>query len=303
MSVRVTVEQMAIPLQLILTKAILLLLLCLAMPVAIAAEADNAKEEETEPLWEWRLAAFGHYGPYYPASEDYQLNIIPVPYPIYRGKFLRLGDDREKPITGRVFRRDRIKLDFSFGLNFSGDSDDIDARTGMPDLDLLLEVGPELEMEFARRAVFDGRWFLSLEVRPAFSFDGLDPTYQGIVMSPELSYIKKLPKLKDELKIRLTPTFANSKYMDFFYTVDPVFAVPGRPAYEADSGYLGTDISISFLKSINEEFEFLIGTRLSSHHGAANDKSPLFTEDLTFSVYAAFSWKFWESERREIKLD
>ena len=301
MSRHLAAEQ--IPLQLIPIKAITVVLLCMAIPAAIAEEAQKTGEEETEPLWEWRLAAFSHYGPSYPASEDYQFNFIPVPYPIYRGKFLRLGDDREKPITGRLFRRDRIKLDFSFGLNFPSDSEDIDARTGMPDLDLLLEVGPELEMEFARRAVFDGRWFLSLELRPAFSFDGLDPTYQGIVMSPELSYLKKLPKLKDELKIRLTPTFANSKYMDFFYTVDPIFATSSRPAYEADSGYLGTDLSISFLKSITESLELLFGTRLSSHHGAANEKSPLFTEDMTFSVYVAFSWKFWESERREIKLD
>ena len=188
-------------------------------------------------------------------------------------------------------------------MNFPADSEDIDARTGMPDLDLLLEVGPELEMEFASRALFDGRWFLGLEMRPAFSFDGLDPSYQGIVISPELSYIKKLPRLKDELKVRLTPTFANSKYMDYFYTVDPAFAAPGRPAYEADSGYLGTDFSISFLKSITESLELLFGGRLSSHHGAANEQSPLFTEDMTFSVYLAFSWKVWESERRELKLD
>jgi outer membrane protein len=290
-------------LQLSPTKAIFILLACLAISVATAEEAKKSEDDETEPLWEWRLAAFSNYGPAYPASKDYQFNFIPLPYPIYRGKFLRIGDDREKPITGRVFRRDRIKLDFSFGMNFPADSKDIDARTGMPDLDLLLEVGPELEMEFASRALFDGRWFLSLEMRPAFSFDGLDPSYQGIVMNPELSYLKKLPRLKDELKVRLSPTFANSKYMDYFYTVDPAFAAPGRPTYEADSGYLGTDFTISFLKSITESLELLFGGRLSSHHGAANEKSPLFTEDMTFSVYVAFSWKFWESERRELKLD
>jgi outer membrane protein len=301
MDKRVAVEQM--PLQLIFTRVFLPILLCLATPMAFADETKKTEDEETEPLWEWRLAAFANYGPSYPASKDDQLNVIPLPYPVYRGKFLRLGSDRDKPITGRVFRRDRIKLDFSFGLNFPVDSDEIDVRTDMPDLDLLLEMGPELEFEFARRAVFGGRWFLSLEMRPAFSFDGINPTYQGIVASPEIGYLKKLPRLKDEIKIRLTPTFANSKYMDFFYTVDPAFAAPGRPAYEADSGYLGTELSISFVKSINESVEVVVGTRLSSHHGAANEESPLFTEDFTYSFYAAFSWKFWESERRELKLD
>jgi outer membrane scaffolding protein for murein synthesis (MipA/OmpV family) len=301
MSVRVAVEQ--IPLQLILTKAIFILLLCLAIPVAIADQAENTEDEETEPLWEWRLAAFGHYGASYPASEDYQLNVLPLPYPIYRGKYLRLGDDRDKPIKSQIFRRDRVKLDLSFGLNFPVDSEDIDARTGMPDLDLLLEAGAELEMEFASPAPFNGRGFFSLELRPAFSFDGLDPTYQGIVLSPELTYRKKLAGRKDELKIHLTTAFANSKYMDFFYTVDPAFATPNRPAYEAKSGYLGTDFTVSWLNSLNESFELLIGGRLSSHHGAANDKSPLFTADMTYSVYAAFTWKFWESKRRVPKID
>ncbi len=188
-------------------------------------------------------------------------------------------------------------------MEFPVDSDDIDARTGMPDLDLLLEAGPELEMEFASPAVFDGRWFLSLDLRAAFSFDGLDATYQGLVMGPELIYLKKLAKPRDELKIRLTPTFANSKYMGYFYRVDPAFATPTRAAYEANGGYLGTDLSISWLKSLNDSLEMLLGTRLSSHHGAANRNSPLFTAEMTYSVYAAISWKFWESERRALNLD
>jgi outer membrane scaffolding protein for murein synthesis (MipA/OmpV family) len=280
-------------------KSVTLALLCLAMPMAVAQDTED---ETTEPLWEWRLAGFGHYGSSYPASEDYQLNIIPLPYPIYRGKYLRFGDDRENPVTGRLFRRDRIKLDFSFGLGFPVDSDDIEARTGMPDLDLLLEAGPELEMEFASPAIFDGRWFLSLDLRSAFSFDGLDATYQGLVMGPELIYLKKLARGKDELKIGLTPTFANSKYMGYFYTVDPAFVTPTRPAYQADGGYLGTDLSISWLKTLNEQFELLLGGRLSSFHGAVNRNSPLFTADMTYSVYAAISWKFWESELDELKL-
>jgi outer membrane scaffolding protein for murein synthesis (MipA/OmpV family) len=288
------------PQSMIALKSGTLALLCLAMPMAIA---QGTESEATEPLWEWRLAGFGHYGSAYPASEDYQLNIIPLPYPIFRGKYLRLGDDRENPVTSRLFRRDRIKLDFSFGLGFPVDSDDIEARTGMPDLDLLLEAGPELEMEFASPAFFDGRWLLSLDLRAAFSFDDLDATYQGLVMGPELVYLKKLARQKDELKIRLTPTFANSRYMGYFYTVDPAFATPTRSAYRADGGYLGTDLSISWLKSLDDAFELLLGGRVSSFHGAVNRNSPLFTADMTYSVYAVISWKFWESERRELKLE
>ena len=186
-----------------------LLALNLATPSAFAAETAAYAAPDTtpadEPLWEWRLAGFARYGAAYPASEDSQFNIIPLPLPVYRGKILRLGEDTESPIKGRLFRRDRIKLDFTFNLNFPVDSDDVDARTDMPDLDLLLEIGPELEFEFARPAAFGGRWFLALQLRPAFSFDGLDPTYRGIVFDPEFSYRKKLDGGRDELRLRIRP--------------------------------------------------------------------------------------------------
>ena len=277
-----------------------LLPLITAIPFAVAAETDDP---DADPLWEMRLAAFGRYGPSYPASEDKQFNIIPLPLPIYRGKFLRLGDETDSPIRGRVFRRDKIKLDLAFDLNFPVDSDDVDAREGMPDLDLLLEAGPELELEFASQAFFDGRWFFSVEMRPAFSFDGLDPGYEGIVLTPELTYRKKLGKRRNELKISLASNFANSKYMDYFYTVEPSFATADRPAYEADSGYLGTDLQVSWVKSLGDDFELFVASRLSFHQGAANEDSPLFTEDTTISVFAAFMWTFWESERRASEED
>jgi outer membrane protein len=259
-------------------------------------ETDGSAADEA--LWEWRLAAFGRYGPSYPASENSQVNIVPLPFPVYRGKFLRIGDDQENPIRGRLFRRDRIKLDFAFDLNFPVDSDDVTARTGMPDLDLLLEVGPELEFEFVRPAPFDAKWYLGLQLRPAFSFDGLNPDFRGVVFAPELTWRKKLAGDKDMVKIRVTPTFATSQYMDYFYTVEPTFATPERPVYEADGGYLGTDLTLSWRNKINDSLETLVGTRVSFHQGAANRDSPLFTQETNFAVYAAFTWKFWESERR-----
>jgi outer membrane protein len=261
-------------------------------------ETETGTESEGEALWEWRLAAFGRYGPSYPGSEETQVNVIPLPFPVYRGKFLRIGDDQENPIRGRIFRTDRIKLDFAFDLNFPVDSENIDARTGMPDLDLLLEVGPEIEFEFVRPAPFDAKWYLGLQVRPTFSFDGLNPDFRGVVVAPELTWRKQLAEDKDSLKIRLTPTFGSQRYMEFFYTVDPIYATPQRPAYEADGGYLGTDLAFSWRNKINEKLETLVGTRVSFHQGATNRDSPLFTKETNVAVYAAFTWKFWEGKRR-----
>lgn len=278
----------------------LTVLLMLGMgSAAIANELASEETSDADALWELRIAAFGRYGPAYPASKETQGNFVPLPIPVYRGRFLRLFEDSENPIRGRVFQRDRIKLDLDFDLTFPSDSDDIDARTGMPDLDLLVEVGPELELEFARQDLYTGRWYLALQARLATSFDGLDPTYRGISFSTELRYVAQLTS-RDEAKLRITPTFATGKYMDYYYRVAPEFATPSRAAYEAKPGYLGTDITVNWTRNFSKNLSTVIGARLGLYSGARNDDSPLFTEDVTSTVYGAIMYKFWESKRRAV---
>ncbi len=80
--------------------------------------------------------------------------------------------------------------------------------------------------------------------------------------------------------------------------VDSQYATAERPGYTAKSGYIGTDLTLSWINTINKRWESVAGTRWSFHEGAANDNSPLYTKDYGISVYAAFTWKFWESKRR-----
>ena len=154
----------------------------------------------------------------------------------------------------------------------------------MPDLDFQVEVGPELEIEFARNEV-RGSWFISPQLRPSFVFDSLVPSYQGLVFSPELIYKKKLQEGEGDIKVSLMPTLATAKYMDFFYTVDPMFATPTRPAYKADGGYLGTDLTARWKSAFKNNFAYVAGVRVSFYQGAANKNSPLYTQETTFSVF------------------
>lgn len=251
----------------------------------------------SEPLWEVRLAGFGRNGPAYPASSESQVDIVPLPFPIYRGRFLRIGDDTEKPVRTRLFRRDRVKIDIDFGLNFPVDSDDVDVRDGMPDLDLLLEVGPELELQFTGEPL-GGELFLAAQLRGAVSLDGLDPSGRGGIFSLELKHKHPLFSPSTELLTRITPEWGSKDYMDFFYGVASDFATPERTEYRAKSGYLGTKLSFVLKNELTPTFETRIGLRAGFHSGAANRNSPLFTDDTTFGAYAAFLWKFWESKRR-----
>jgi outer membrane protein len=289
-----------------LTLAAMLLFYLIPHPGFTANEASAGPQPEETPdgpapkdekaLWEMALAGYSRYGPAYPASDEYQLDVVPLPFPIYRGKFLRVGDDKDKPITTRIFRRDRIKLDLDFGLNLPVDSEDIDAREDMPDLDLLLEAGPELEFQFVEN--LPGDFFFALQTRAALSFDGLDTTWRGMIYSTEFKYILPFNDDQTKLNVRLTPEIASNDYMDFFYGVAPEFATADRPAYEASSGYLGTRLRFTIGHEISKKFEIRSGIRVGFYQGAKNRDSPLFTTDNTGEVFFAFLWKFWESERR-----
>ena len=92
----------------------------------------------------------------------------------------------------------------------------------MPDLDLLLEAGPELEFQFVES--LPGDFFFALQTRAALSFDGLDTTWRGMVYSTEFKYVLPFNHDKTKINVRLTPEIASNDYMDFFYGVTPEFA-------------------------------------------------------------------------------
>jgi outer membrane scaffolding protein for murein synthesis (MipA/OmpV family) len=262
------------------------------------APAATIEDPATDALWEMNIAAFGRFGPSYPGSEDTQRDFIPLPFPVYRGTFFRLGDDTDSPLRGRVFRTDRIKLDIDFDLVFGSDSEDIAARTGMPDLDLLLEVGPELELQFVDRGWFAADAFLALPLRSAVSWDGLSPTFEGLVFAPELKFTRDFDADRHQLKLRITPSFASDGYMDYYYEVAPAFATAQRPAFAAKGGYLGTEIALSLRWPVARRLELWGGIRQGFYQGSKNDNSPLFTDDTTTAIYGAFMYRFWESKRR-----
>ena len=191
----------------------------------MAAEQDTltgTASSPTDPLWEFFLAGFTRYGSIYPGSSETQVNLVPLPLPRYRGKFIRVGEETQSPLRGRIFRRDRIKLDIDFDINFGADSEEIEVRRDMDDLDFLLEVGPELSLQFIDHEPSRWRAFLNLPLRAAFSWPGLDPRYRGLVFAPELRFRKRFADARpDEVSFLVSPILASSEYMNYFYGVAP----------------------------------------------------------------------------------
>ena len=154
-------------------------------PTSAAAEAGPPERGRTEPLWEIGAVGGGGWLPDYPAAGQNHWNGIALPYAIYRGDFLQLG---ERGIVRGLFVDLRhFELDLSAGAAFPVDSSDNRAREGMPDLDTLFELGPKLIYKFLPRG--SGRELdLSLAARAVLSTDIVNWRYQGVVINPGLTW-------------------------------------------------------------------------------------------------------------------
>ena len=85
------------------------------------------------------------------------------------------------------------------------------------------------------------------------------------------------------------PLFANRRYDDYFYSVAPPYASPGRPAFAAAGGYAGTQ----FLTSLSRRYpDYWVGAYLrhDTLAGASFAASPLVRRDSYWSVGFGIAW-------------
>ena len=235
------------------------------------------------------------YVPDYPAAGQNHFNGIALPFPIYRGDFIR--SDSKGLLRGRLIHSQNFELDVSFSGSLDADSDDNDARRGMPDLDYMAEVGPRLQWTFARAARW-ARMDLELPVRAVFSTDFSSVEHRGFLVEPQLAYQhENFLDTGAKLKLGLSTIFADEDLQDYFYQVDVPFVTAVRPAYDGRAGYLGSRLRLLFLHPVSKRLRLFVAGDLHSHHGASNENSPLYGEDFSYSIGTGLIWSLYQSDR------
>jgi hypothetical protein len=264
---------------------------------ALAESKAEKTSDGGKPLWEFGIGAFVGWLPDYPAAGQNTVRTMAVPVPIYRGDILRVGgEDNRGAVSGRFIKNDRFEFDVSLSAAFPVDSGSNSARRGMPDLDFLFGIGPQLRFKLINKPGHR-QLNLNLQARAVYSTDFSSVDHRGYVFNPKLNYTREhLSDLDLKVFTSAGPIFATEKLMDYFYQVDPEFVTPTRPSYDADAGYLGSNITLGVSKRFNSRFRLLLGTRLGIHTGATNDNSPLFKDELNLSVFTAFMWSIYQSE-------
>lgn len=262
---------------------------------------EQGCETENLPKWEFGVGGIGLNGPDYPASDENHSRTLVIPYFIYRGDIISAGEGGL--LKAKAFEDDRWELDLSLDAAFNSDSDKNNARKGMDDLDYLFGIGPELKYRIYQDSDKQQKLDVKFQLRAVFSTDFSNLNQRGYVYENQLRYEHK-QLFHDNLKFvgSLGPMWGTEKLMDYFYQVNAGDALANRAKYNANAGYIGSELNLGFVVSVfDKKGRIFFGTRTNFHQGAKNDDSPLFKEDTTFAVALGFSYRLFASDDKSTR--
>jgi outer membrane scaffolding protein for murein synthesis (MipA/OmpV family) len=267
-------------------------LAALAATLAVLAPAADAAQL---PLWEAGLGVGALTFPDYRGADRTQTYVLPIPYFVYRGEFLKA--DRNG-VRGIFFNSDRVDLNVSVNASAPVDSSDNPTRAGMPDLKPTVEAGPSLDITLWRSAAQRMKLDVRLPIRAGFTIES-SPRYIGYLFTPRLNLdIGDVAGLAGwNLGLLAGPLYGDRRQHRYFYSVDREFATPERPAYEARGGYGG----MQFLAAVSKRFpSFWLGgfVRYDTLAGAVFEDSPLVKKKNYVAGGIAIAWVLGESSRK-----
>jgi hypothetical protein len=146
-----------------------------------------------------------------------------------------------------------------------------------------------------------GKWELNFPLRFVFSSDFSYIDYQGLTFSPGIqgSYNQIFCNLCG-LFFRVSFRFGSELYNDYFYQVDKIYATPTRAEFDADSGYLGSQLFLGYSLSIGK-IQAFTGASFYNLSGSQIAKSPLVKQHTNTTLIFGIGWLFWQSEEKEYK--
>jgi outer membrane scaffolding protein for murein synthesis (MipA/OmpV family) len=267
----------------------------LAPLLATIACVPLVQAADEKPLWEAGLGVATVSFPAYRGSDQTASFVLPSPYFVYRGEFLKA--DRNG-FRGQLFDSEYVDLTLSAALSPPAFSDKIRARAGMPDLKTNVEFGPQVDISLWKGTRHGSELRLLLPLRAAFTLEG-QPQNLGWVAHPKLNLdlgdLAALPGWN--VGLQLGTLFGDRRQHNYFYGVDPAFATATRPAYAAGGGYAG----MQALMGVSKRFRtWWVGgfVRYDNLSGARFLDSPLVRTRHYFAGGVAVSWILGQSATR-----
>jgi len=249
--------------------------------------SDKSQFTLTEkPRWAFGVGLGYVAGHDYPASANKNRRLIGLPFFVYRGPVLRVGDGG---VGAVAIEKPRFRFDMSVSASLNANSADNELRQGMPDLDYLLELGPRLvarlyKSESAAGATTEVN--VSLKTRAVLATDFRQLDHTGWVWGGSLTARRgNLFGSRWTAFASLSTLWGSKRIQAYFYDVPDAFATENRQSFTARSGYLGSRVFTGAAATFDKRLRVFAGLQFGLYAGAANRASPLF--ESTESIGAA----------------
>ena len=261
----------------------------LALAAALSPALTALPALADEPLWEAGIGVAALSLPHYRGSNQSSHWLLPVPYFVYRGEFLRSDREGTRAV---LIDSDRVDLDLSLAASAPVSSRDDLTRQGMADLSPTIEFGPKLNLALARGP----GWKFDLRV-PVRAVATLQAPRRLIGWSAEPLLNLDLEWSGTHLGLQGGPLFGDKRLHRYYYDVGPGQVTGSRPAYSAAAGYAGWQATAGMSKRIGQ---FWLGAflRYDTVAGAVFEDSPLVKSRSQLAYGLAVSWIFAASETR-----
>ena len=235
--------------------------------------------------------------PDYRGSAQSALYALPVPYFVYRGDFFKA--DRHG-VRGMFFETDRVDLNLSVGASLPVDSDESQAREGMPDLEPSVELGPSLDVTLWRsadRARQAGPAPAAARrdhgrIRPALH-------RRAVLPAPEPRRDRRPAGFPGwNLGVLAGPVFTDRRYNRYFYDVRAGVRDGHAPRLRARRRLRRHAVPRGAVEALPAVLGRAASLRYDTLAGATFADSPLVTSKRYLAGGIGFSWIFAESSRR-----
>jgi MipA family protein len=261
--------------------------------LVVALWAPRSHSEE-KALWEFGMGVGAIEFPDYRGSDEMHVYPVPVPYFVYRGRFLKADRDG---VRGELFDRRYAELSISVNGTIPVNSEDNEARRGMPDLKPTFELGPSLELHVWRSTDERVKLDVVMPVRVPITIESSPQSLQW-TFAPRVNIdFDNVGRSGWNFGAGIGPVFAADGFHDYYYSVPARFATPTRPEYHADGGYSGMHALVGLSKRFPN---YWVGAflRYDWLGDAQFEDSPLVRTKRSIAGGFGVAWMIRESKRR-----
>ncbi len=242
-----------------------------------------SQADEKKPQSKWGLGLGAGWISDYPGAAQGRMRFLP--FPVYRGSAFRI--DRISGVSGDVFANTRFDFSWNFIFQFPTDSESIPVRQGMPDLDWLLSLGPQMKyfIYVHPNHTFFFRFPIRLNACTNFAKRS---RFCGVVFNPGFRHAIRYQGL-GELTFRAEALIQSSEYQQYFFEVPKEFATPTRPSFHARAGFLG--FVYGFFHTLPfEGWNLSSSVNIYDYSLAINHNSPLFIHKTNYGFLMAVTF-------------